>query len=101
MNSRQGVGSASTGHLHHLVIAREPVDEAQRFGMDQVLGVVRDQNFESNPMPPLERLHAPVDPIQAIAFGGRAVVRADSQVYVRIARCAASATARSVNASFG
>ncbi len=53
--------------------------------MDQVFGVMHDDNAEAHVVTRLVVFHALIDPVEAIALGGGPVVRAGGNVDARVA----------------
>src|SRR5580704_11822331 len=51
--------------------------------MDQILGVVRDNDVETCTVMFFEKQHALVDPIEAVGFGSGSLVRADREMDLR------------------
>ena len=78
-------GQRQDGNLHHIVLAGEPVHQAQGFGVDDVLGVVHHEDLEPHAVLRLVPDHAAVDPVQAVALGGGSTVRAAGHVDPRMA----------------
>ncbi|MGD0616673.1 MAG: hypothetical protein ABSB67_03330 [Bryobacteraceae bacterium] len=68
--------------LHHAEFPAIAIDAAERVGMNQVLGIVRHHDFEAHLVMFLEQQHALENPVQAVGFGGGAVVRANRKVNV-------------------
>ena len=79
-----GGGQRQHGDLHHRIIAGEPAHQAQRLGVDQVFGVVGHDDLVADAMEGFVPFHAVIGPVQAIALGGGAVVRADDEVYAGV-----------------
>lgn len=73
------------GHLHHLVAAREPVDEPQGIAIHQVFGIVGHDDVVPAAGLPFEAHHASIHPVQAIAFGSRAIMRTHYHAHAWIA----------------
>ena len=82
----EGRGKRQHRNLHHVVFVRVSVDESERLGMDQILGVVRDHDVKLSAVVLFKKQHALVDPVEAVGFGGGAVMGADRQMDVREAR---------------
>jgi len=61
-------------NLHHVVPLGIVVDPTQRFWMDEILGIVRDDDFEPRLMFRFEKHHSLEDPVQVVRFGRGAVV---------------------------
>ena len=78
-------GQGQHGDLHHVVASREPVDQTQRFRVDQVLGIVRHHHLEMDSVAGFVVRHLLVDPIQTVALGSGAVVGAPGQMDARVA----------------
>jgi len=68
------------GDLYHPAAVHGLVDPAQFLRMDQVLGVVNDDDVEAHGALPLVLQHALIDPVEAIGLRCRAIVRAERQV---------------------
>src|SRR5579863_3404860 len=64
----QGGGQRQHGNLDHVVVVRIGVDLRQSFGMNQVFGIVRDDDFESSAMIFLVQQHALVDPVETVGL---------------------------------
>jgi len=72
------------GDLHHVVVAGEPVDVAERVGMDQVFGIMGRDYLKPHPESLLIVLETAVDPIEAVPLGGGTVVGTADQMHARV-----------------
>jgi hypothetical protein len=72
--------------LNHLETIRVGIDLFESGGMNQVFGIVRDDDIELNAIVLLKKQHALIDPVEAIGLGGGAVVRAYREMNVGKAR---------------
>ena len=79
-----GCRQGQHGDLDHGVVAREPVHQPERIGMHQVFGVVGHHDVVANAVKTLVFAHAVVDPVQTIALGRGAIVRAHHQVHAGV-----------------
>ena len=56
-------GQRKHRNLNHLMVVREPVDQAQRIGVNYILGIMRYHRLEANPVLRFKFLHSGVNPI--------------------------------------
>jgi hypothetical protein len=73
-------GKGQHGDLHHLIIPRKPIDEAERIGIDEILGIVRHEDLEIDAAAAFVLDHPLVGRIQTIPFGGRTIMRSDGNM---------------------
>jgi hypothetical protein len=79
----EGCGKRQNGDLHHVVLAGVSVDERKCLGVDEILGVVRDDDVEGRGVVLFKKQHALVDPVEAVGLGGGSVVRAYRKMDMR------------------